>query len=126
MNIVILGAGLVGAPMAIDLAKESGFDVTVADINKDALKKSKNKYSISTIQKDLSDSQSIKEIVKGFDVVLNAIPGFMGYNTLKTIIESGKDVVDIAFFPEDPFTLDDLAKKHNVSAIMDCSVAPVV
>ncbi len=124
MNIVILGAGLVGTPMAIDLAKDSGFDVTVADINKDALNKIKNKYSISTIQKDLTDSQSIKEIVKGFDVVLNAIPGFMGYNTLKTIIESGKDVVDIAFFPEDPFTLDDLAKKHNVSAIMDCGVAP--
>ncbi|MCK5033024.1 MAG: saccharopine dehydrogenase NADP-binding domain-containing protein, partial [Calditrichia bacterium] len=66
MNVIVLGAGLVGTPMAIDLAKDSGFDVTVADINKEALNKIKNKYGISTIQKDLSDLQSVKEIVKDF------------------------------------------------------------
>ena len=37
MNIIILGAGLVGGPMAIDLSKDERFQVTVADINKDAL-----------------------------------------------------------------------------------------
>ena len=124
MNVIVLGAGLVGTPMAIDLAKDSGFDVTVADINKEALNKIKNKYGISTIQKDLSDLESVKEIVKDFDIVLNAVPGFMGYKTLKAIVESGIDAVDIAFFPEDPFTLDELAKRNNVTAIMDCGVAP--
>ncbi|MCP4370746.1 MAG: saccharopine dehydrogenase family protein [Deltaproteobacteria bacterium] len=124
MKILILGAGLVGGPMAIDLAKDSKFNITLADINKDSLDKIGVKNKISTIQKDLSDSESIKEIVKDFDIVLNAVPGFMGYNTLKAIIESGKDVVDIAFFPEDPFVLDKLAKKNNVTAIMDCGVAP--
>ena len=124
MKVLILGAGLVGGPMAIDLAKDSEFNITLADINKDSLDKIGVKNKISTIQKDLSDSKSIKEIVKDFDIVLNAVPGFMGYNTLKAIIESSKDVVDIAFFPEDPFTLDELAKKNNVTAIMDCGVAP--
>lgn len=124
MKILILGAGLVGGPMAIDLAKDSEFDITLADINNDSLDKIGVKNKISTIQKDLSDSKSIKEIVNDFDIVLNAMPGFMGYNALKAIIESGKDVVDIAFFPEDPFTLDKLAKKNNVTAIMDCGVAP--
>lgn len=124
MRVLILGAGLVGGPMAIDLAKDSEFNITIADINKDSLDKIGVKNKISTIQKDLSDSKSIKEIVKDFDIVLNAVPGFMGYNTLKAIIESSKDVVDIAFSPEDPFTLDELAKKYNVTAIMDCGVAP--
>ena len=124
MKILILGAGLVGGPMAIDLAKDSEFNITLADINKDTLDKIGVQNKISTIQKDLSDSNSIKEIVKDFDIVLNAMPGFMGYNTLKAIIESSKDVVDIAFFPEDPFTLDELAIKNNVTAIMDCGVAP--
>ena len=124
MKVLILGAGLVGGPMAIDLAKDSEFNITLADINKDSLDKIGLKNKISTIQKDLSDSKSIKEIVNDFDIVLNAVPGFMGYNTLKAIIESSKDVVDIAFFPEDPFTLDELAKKNNVTAIMDCGVAP--
>lgn len=124
MKILILGAGLIGGPMAIDLAKDSEFNITLADINKDSLDKIGEKNKISTIQKDLSNSNSIKEIVKDFDIVLNAVPGFMGYNTLKAIIESRKDVVDIAFFPENPFTLDELAKKNNVTAIMDCGVAP--
>ena len=124
MKILILGAGLVGGPMAIDLAKDSEFNITLADINKDSLDKIVAKNKISTIQKDLSDSKSIKEVVNDFDIVLNAMPGFMGYNTLKAIIESSKDVVDIAFFPEDPFTLDELAKKNNVTAIVDCGVAP--
>jgi saccharopine dehydrogenase-like NADP-dependent oxidoreductase len=124
LKILILGAGLIGGPMAIDLAKDSEFNITLADINKDSLDKIGEKNKISTIQKDLSNSNSIKEIVKDFDIVLNAVPGFMGYNTLKAIIESRKDVVDIAFFPENPFTLDELAKKNNVTAIMDCGVAP--
>jgi len=32
--------------------------------------------------------------------------------------------VDIAFFPEDALTLDTLAKEHDVTAVVDCGVAP--
>ena len=37
MKIIILGAGLVGGPMALDLANDPAFEVTIADISKDAL-----------------------------------------------------------------------------------------
>jgi lysine 6-dehydrogenase len=57
-------------------------------------------------------------------MVVNAVPGFMGYQTLKAIIQAGKDVVDISFFIEDPMALDELARQKNVTAIMDCGVAP--
>jgi len=43
---------------------------------------------------------------------------------LKGIIEAEKNVVDIAFFPEDPFILDQAAKQRGVTAIVDCGVAP--
>jgi saccharopine dehydrogenase-like NADP-dependent oxidoreductase len=52
------------------------------------------------------------------------VPGFLGFNVLKTCIESGKNVVDISFFPEDAFLLHDLAKEKNVTAVVDCGVAP--
>ena len=48
----------------------------------------------------------------------------MGFHTLKEIIEARKHVVDIAFFPENPFELDELAKQNNVTAVVDCGVAP--
>jgi len=54
------------------------------------------------------------------------VPGFMGYHTLKAVIEAGKNVVDISFFPEDALQLDSLAKEKNVTAIIDCGVAPGV
>jgi saccharopine dehydrogenase-like NADP-dependent oxidoreductase len=57
-------------------------------------------------------------------MVVNALPGFMGYQTFKAVIEAGKNIVDIAFFIEDPLPLDAMAKKNNVTAIMDCGVAP--
>ncbi len=34
------------------------------------------------------------------------------------------NVIDIAFFPENSLELDELAKENNVTAIVDCGVAP--
>ncbi|MEN8152771.1 MAG: saccharopine dehydrogenase C-terminal domain-containing protein [Acidobacteriota bacterium] len=124
MKIIILGAGLVGGPIAADLSKDKDFSITVADIDKDSLENLKNKYDIKVIKKDLSYSDSVRALVKKYDLVVNAVPGFMGFKTVKAVIEAGKDIVDIAFFPEDPFLLDELARKNNVTAIVDCGVAP--
>lgn len=124
MNIIILGAGLVGGPMAIDLAQDTNLNVTVADINEGALEKLKNQTPVNTILKDLSIPGEVTQLVRKYDMVINAVPGFMGFQTLKAIIEAGKDVVDIAFFIEDPFLLDQLAKEKNITTIMDCGVAP--
>jgi len=124
MKVIVLGAGLVGAPMAVDLAKDGEFDVAVADINASNLAKLNDIPGISLLKSDLSDSEVVKALVKEFDFVVSAVPGFMGFNTLKAIIEAGKNVVDIAFFPEDPFPLDELAKEQNITAITDCGVAP--
>jgi saccharopine dehydrogenase-like NADP-dependent oxidoreductase len=124
MKIIVLGAGLVGAPMAIDLVKDSNFEVSVADFSSEALNKIDEHHQINTIQRDLSKPRDVKALVKGFDIVVNAVPGFMGFQTVKSIIEAGKDVIDIAFFPEDPFQLDSLAKEMGVTAVVDCGVAP--
>ena len=124
MNILVLGSGLVGGPMAIDLSKNKKFKVTVADIDATTFKKLEKNYQVRGIQKDLSSADEVKKLVAGYDMVVSAVPGFMGFRTLQAIIEAGKNVVDIAFFIEDPFALDKLAKKMNVTAIMDCGVAP--
>jgi lysine 6-dehydrogenase len=123
-KIIVLGSGLVGAPMALDLARDKQFFVSVADISAESLQKCDVNKSIRTIQADLSDTARVGELVADQDLVLNAVPGFLGYQTLKAVIAAKKSVVDIAFFPEDPFMLDELAKKNSVTAIVDCGVAP--
>jgi lysine 6-dehydrogenase len=124
MKIIVLGCGLVGMPMAVDLFKDKISDVTIADNNKERLGKIKTVYNIKTILSDLSDTAVVKKLVSDYDMVVNALPGFMGFQTLKAVIETGKDVVDISFFPEDPAELDLIAKQNNITAIMDCGVAP--
>jgi lysine 6-dehydrogenase len=125
MKIIILGAGLVGGPMAIDLAKDDEFDVTAVDIDESALKRlGGTNAKIATTRADLSDPAVVSTLVADHDLALSAVPGFMGFRTVQAIIETGKSVVDIAFFPENPFDLDELAKEKGVTAIVDCGVAP--
>jgi lysine 6-dehydrogenase len=123
-KVIVLGAGLVGAPMALDLAKDGAFEITVADVNQAAIDKFSGTGNIKALVKDLSDAEELKRLIADQDVVLSAIPGFMGFQTLKTIIEAGKDVIDISFFPEDMFELDALAREKDVVAITDIGVAP--
>lgn len=123
MNVLVLGAGLVGAPMALDLAKDERFCVTVVDVNKDTLMKLADK-PVKTVLMDLRFPDEVTRLAESYDMVVNAVPGFMGYQTLKAVLNAGKDVVDISFFIEDPMTLDELARQKNVTAIMDCGVAP--
>lgn len=120
-KVIVLGAGLVGKAMAIDLAKK--FDVTSADFSEDALT-ALTPHNIKTKQLDFSDQDKLAKTIQPFDLVIGAVPGFMGFQTVKTVIEAGKNMVDISFFPEDPFLLDELARQHNVTIVTDCGVAP--
>lgn len=124
MKFIVLGAGLVGRPMAEDLAAEFGDKVAVADIDSAALDRARARWPVRTVQADLRDPARVRELAADSDVVISAVPGFMGFATLQAVIEAGRPVVDIAFFPEDPFTLDELARRHGVTAIVDCGVAP--
>jgi len=124
MKILVLGAGLVGGPMALDLARNSEFEVTSADLSTEALARISGVAGITTVQADLSNTEVLKSLVSDHQLVISAVPGFMGFRTLESIIECGKNVVDIAFFPEDMFLLDAKAKEMNVTAICDIGVAP--
>jgi len=120
-KVILLGAGLIGRAIAVDL--NNLYDVTVADVNENALEWLKQN-KIKTIKSSASEKNELQKLVKDFDLVVMALPGFMAFNVLKNLIECGKDVVDISFFPENALELDALAKKHNVTAIVDIGVAP--
>ncbi|WP_306600543.1 saccharopine dehydrogenase family protein [Geothrix sp. 21YS21S-2] len=122
-NICVLGAGRVGATMALDLARDGEFDVTVADLSEKALARLSSK-GLKVTARDLSRPAEVTAAIQGADLVVGAVPGFMGFRTMKTVLEAGKPIVDISFFPEDPFLLDGLAKEKGLIAIMDAGVAP--
>ncbi len=121
IHVVILGAGRVGGAMARDLAQD--FQVTVADCSEAALSRMRG-VGIATRAADLSLPDGVKGAVADADLVVGAVPGFMGFATAKAVLEAGKTLVDISFFDEDCFELDALAKSQKVTAIVDCGIAP--
>ncbi|HET9826700.1 MAG TPA: saccharopine dehydrogenase C-terminal domain-containing protein [Chitinophagaceae bacterium] len=123
MKIAVLGAGMVGRVIALDLA--SDFEVTSFDMNEENLRLLQNENSsIHIRQADLTCYNRYNDWLSLFDIIVTAVPGFMGFEALKSVIASGKDVADISFFPENVLQLDKLAKEKNVTVITDVGLAP--
>jgi lysine 6-dehydrogenase len=122
-KVIVLGGGMVGRAMAIDLAKMHR--VTLCDVNPETLEHAQKKCRELTVQPlDVTREKDLRRIINNYDLVINAVPGFLGFRTLKTVIKEGHNVVDIAFSPENTLELDALARERGVTAIVDCGVAP--
>lgn len=122
-SILVLGGGLVGRPIALDLRLSDGFDVTVADYADASLHKLQSD-GVKTVKADLSDSKVVEQLAQQFDMFVNAVPGSIGFKTLEVLVRSGKPVVDIAFYADDPRQLDSIARKFGSRVICDMGVAP--
>jgi saccharopine dehydrogenase-like NADP-dependent oxidoreductase len=124
MRISVLGAGRIGRAIVRDLASDGEFELRVADLSEQALSRLKAEVAVEVISADLTKVDTVAKVVAGCDLTICAVPGFMGFETLKRVLQAGKHVVDISFFGEDPFRLDDLARDKGVTAVVDCGVAP--
>lgn len=121
-RVLVLGSGLIGHAVAADLSGE--FDVHVADADMHTLEAVSAAFSVTPVHADLSDAARLQHLAREADIVVNALPGHMGFSALSNVIESGTDVVDIAFSPEDPLILHERAEQAGVTAVVDCGVAP--
>ncbi|MDR2780129.1 MAG: saccharopine dehydrogenase NADP-binding domain-containing protein [Synergistaceae bacterium] len=124
---IVLGNGLVGSVIALDVASDEKYDVTVCDANAETLnatrKKSGDKITVRS-DVDFSSESSIISAVKGFDICFGAVPGFLGYKMLGTVIKAGVNISDISFMPEDFREHDAAAKRAGVVSYEDVGVAP--
>lgn len=123
-RVIILGAGMVGSAMAMDLATDPELEVTVADVRPDALERVAAAYGVSTRPANLGDPGVVRELVGDYDIVLGALSSVIGLQTLRAVIEAGKPYCDIAFMAEDATELSALARERGVTAVVDCGVAP--
>lgn len=123
LNIVVLGGGRVGSAIVRDLAAEEDFDVLVVDIDPVAVE-NMTEFGADGVVADLSHGETVSKAVKDADLVVGAVPGFMGYQTMERVLKEGRPIVDISFFPEDAFELENLAAEAGVPCLVDCGIAP--
>ena len=106
-----------------DLAAVEDFSVTIADVDPVALERLEA-IGAEGIPIDLSRASNVAEVVADADLVVGAVPGFMGFETVSNVLDQGKPVVDISFFPEDAGALSEKAAAAGVPCLVDCGVAP--
>lgn len=126
-SVIVLGAGRVGAAMVRDLAADGTLKVSAADADPASLRALKERLPegmIRTLPVDLSDASSLAKVLDGHDLAVGAVPGPMGFETLRRVLEAGVDIVDISFFEEDAFELHELARRRGRVAVVDAGVAP--
>jgi saccharopine dehydrogenase-like NADP-dependent oxidoreductase len=128
-RVIVLGAGMVGRAMALDLARRH--DVLACDRSADALALLGREGAAQNVARppvtrelDVADIDEVGAAASGFDLAVAAVPGFLGFRTLRAVIEAGTSVADISFCPEDTLELDALARERGSCALVDIGVAP--
>lgn len=124
MRVAVLGAGRVGSAMAVDLTADGDFEVTVADRDRVMLDRVRGISSPTLVETDLAAPDAVRRLAREHELVIVALPASLGYRTVEVVLEVGTHVADISFFAEDPYTLDERARRAGAVALVDCGVSP--
>ena len=133
MKFLVLGSGLMGRAVAYDLANSEGVEeIRLADIDANQIEqvtKWIDSPLVKGIRLDVSDAEQVLETMKGVDSVIGCISYKYNYELSKLAIASGANYCDLGgnnTIVNKQFTLDEEAKKANVTIIPDCGLAPGV
>lgn len=122
MKILVLGGGAQGSVIASDLAETlTHARVTVADIRRPPLPALPN---LEWIEADGSDSAALAPLMNGYDLVVGALPSWLGFGAMRAAIEARRPIVDVSFSAESPLALDADARRAGVAVVPDCGLAP--
>ena len=122
MKAVVLGCGMVGRTIALDLAAD--YEVTVIDLNRSALEDLAGRPGLRSVTGSALDPAIVGPEVEAADVVCGAVPGRLGYGMLEMLVKMGRPVADISFMPEDFMALDGPARERGIAVVPDFGVAP--
>ena len=128
MRILVLGYGNIGSVIVGDLAESMPLvEVVIAGRSRSRAEEvatSIDRDNVSWVQLDASNRRKLVDALKGFDLVVGALPGKVGCQSVKSCIDAKVDMVDVSYMPEDPLALGEDAIRAGVTIIPDCGVAP--
>jgi len=123
MRVVLLGAGHIGQTIAQLLADSGDYRVTIVDRSADALAKVAAR-GIRTLEVDTEDEQRLRDVMRGHDTVINALPYYLATLVATQAREVGCHYFDLT---------EDVAATHAIMRLADgastafmpqCGLAP--
>lgn len=131
MDFLVFGAGMMSVGLVHDLLEnpKTGKIVTIDRDQKalDALSGRFNDKRLTTLQKDLQDSEPITWLFDSKDCAINATHYKFNYDLSKIAIDSKVPFCDMGGnndIVNRQLTLDNEAKKNGITIIPDCGLAP--
>ncbi len=128
MKILVLGYGNIGKLIARDLSDSlPSAELSVAGRHRENLEntvKNINKERVSAVTLDAYDFTELVSTIEKFDLAIGALPGDVGYQSLRAAIKARVDFVDVSFMPENPLPLNDTATEAGIAIVPDCGIAP--
>ena len=115
-RILVAGGGRQGRVIAKDLAQDH--DVTVADVQQVSVP------GVKSVAADLSNSQTLAELMREHDMAVGALPAALGFAAAKAAIAARRNYVDVSFYSEDAYSLEAQAKAAGIAIVPDCGLAP--
>jgi lysine 6-dehydrogenase len=113
---IVLGGGMVGAVMALDLASDPDRSVVLVDLDSPRLEAAKRQNDRLEVKKaDLSDPAVVRGLAEEADLVLGALPS-------RVLDASHK--ARYCYREPHRWLLDEAAKASGTVAVVDCGVAP--
>ncbi len=123
-RIIVMGSGLIGRLIVEDLLAEESFRVVAVDGSSGALDRLGEHPRLSRRQADLASTEAVEAIAKEGDLVVGAVPGFLGRGLQRGVLAARRPLVDICFAPENPLDLHDEVQAEGLPFIVDCGLAP--
>jgi len=131
MNIIVLGAGMMGKAIAYDLCKYSNFkNITITDKDRETLDTAKKFLDYPDIDFNMLNIEKIKDVREYFkknDIMISAVPYIFNHTLTKIAIETQTHLLDLGGNNDivgKQRNLFSEAKQKDVTIIPDCGLAP--
>ena len=128
MKILVIGCGNIGCVVAQDLAESlPSVEIVLADVDETRAQSASSRIgrdNVSGIKLDASNSKTLANALKKFDLAVGALPGSMGFQVCKAAVAAKTNIVDVSYMPEDVMALDEGASKAGILLLPDYGMSP--
>lgn len=123
-EIVVVGAGKIGATIADMLAGTGDYKVTVLDRSSDQLKALETASAVLVQRLDIEDSAALEKALAGKFAVLSAAPFHLTTRIAEAAARSGTHYLDLTEDVASTRRVKDLARDARSAFIPQCGLAP--
>jgi saccharopine dehydrogenase-like NADP-dependent oxidoreductase len=123
-DVVVIGAGKIGATVAGLLAATGGYRVTLADRSPEALDRVERDERIRFAAADVADSAKLVDLLNGQFAVLNAAPFHLTTRVAEAARAAGTHYLDLTEDLASTRRVRDLAAGAGTAFVPQCGLAP--